>query len=233
MGKGQFVIRPITVRIDVRSRNGRRGFRPESEGLKKLRGLFVIGLASVMVLAMAIVGSSGARAYNNQIQWQIGFSGTFTNVSGGPGTSGFWGWCVFGGSNGGTTVGTVGTVANCVLTEYFGVGPGFTANTFNIQFDVNKWSINGTTAFPIPGVSAYFVLLGGSVRAEGPGPKAMGIPTGVQFPLLPVCASMERTGSLLGTLCDTGIPAVPGHIAFQGFMFGAHVAVVVQVTKLS
>ncbi len=187
-----------------------------------------------MMLSMIVVITPRASAYGNGVQWQIGFSGTFNSVPVGGNVSGFWGWCVFGGSNGGTVVGTMGTTANCVLTEYFGIGPGSTANTFNIQFDANKWSINGTTAFPIPGVSAYFVLLGGSVRAEGPGPKAMGIPTGVQFPLLPVCASMEMTkGSLLGTLCDTGIPAVPGHISFQGFIFGAHAAIVIQVTKLS
>src|SRR5207302_8641214 len=101
----------------------------------------------VVTLALAALGilasAPAALAYGSSDQWQAGFSGTCSSQSSCPfgpapatGASGFWGWCAFGGSDGGSSVGTTGTTADCQVTTYFGSG-----SSFHIDYNVTGWVI--------------------------------------------------------------------------------------------
>ncbi len=198
----------------------------------RLRGLFVGGLALVMMLAMVVVITPRASAYGNAVQWQIGFSGNFDVPTSPFGTGGFWGWCVFGGSDGSSAVGTTGTTADCQLTFYFRSGVGVSNNPFHFSFDVTSWLIDTGGRFTPPGVPSFF-LTGGTVTATGPGPSIAGIPTGVAIPLSIVCVPNPSPppglSPLAGSLCDTGNPASPGHFSFNPV---PGVNIEIQVTKV-
>src|SRR5512136_949132 len=132
------------------------GFHPEGGWrMRARRALTVCGLAFATCLALAFVAAPGARAYGDAIQWQIGFSGTFNSVPRGGNVSGFWGWCVYGGSPGGSSVGTARTTGDCQFANYFGIGRGMPVNTFAADVSVTGWAIEAATAHPVPGVSQY------------------------------------------------------------------------------
>jgi hypothetical protein len=65
-----------------------------------------------------------------------------------------------------------------------------------------------------------FLITGGTVELSGPGAAITGFPTGVPIPIPSPCPPM---------ICDTGIPAVPGHFSLHQ---GPGVEFNIQVTKL-
>lgn len=176
--------------------------------------VLTVTVATLGVLANA----PSALAYGNNTQWQVGFSGTCggnapasffcpTGVQ-----NGFWGWCAFGAS---APDGLSGTAADCQVETYFGPG-----TSLHIAYDVTHWTIRtGSFALP-PGVPGFFVTPGaGTLEITGPGPVPPFVTKGVPFPIPNPCPAF---------ICDTGIPAVPGHLSIHvpGFELN------IQVTKL-
>jgi hypothetical protein len=164
-------------------------------------------LSSALAAFGIFAAAPSALAYGNTEQWQAGFSGTCSSNSVCPfgpvparGATGFWGWCAFGGSDGSSAVGTTGKTADCQLTTYFGPG-----TTFHVSFDITGWVIQAGSPFAPPGVPD-FLITGGTVELSGPGAASTGLPTGVPIPIPSPCPPM---------ICDTGIPAVPGHFSFH------------------
>jgi hypothetical protein len=173
-------------------------------------------LARILVLSSALAAfgifaaAPSALAYGNIEQWQVGFSGTCSSQSSCPfgqvparGATGFWGWCAFGGSNGSSDVGTTGTTADCQITTYFGPG-----TTFHISYNVTGWVIQANSPFVLPPGLPDFLLTTGTVTLSGPGVPA-GIPAHV-----PIAFPFPNVGCP-PMVCDTGIPAVPGHFSFH------------------
>ncbi len=165
--------------------------------------IFVLG--SLLGVLGIFVASPPALAYGNAEQWQVGFSGTCSSQSTCPfgavpekGATGFWGWCAFGGSNGSADVGTVGSTADCQLTTYFGP-----ASALHISYDITGWVIQAGSPFSLG--LPDFLFTSGTFRLTGPGVPA-GVPARVPIPLPTSCPAM---------ICDTGIPAVPGHFSFH------------------
>jgi hypothetical protein len=189
--------------------------------------VLTVTLATLGILANA----PSALAYGNTAQWQVGFSGTCSTSAAfcpflPPGVTGvrngFWGWCEFGGSDGSSTVGTTGTQADCQVTTYFGATTGQPTNPFHIAYDIKGWVIQANSPFVIPPGDNDFLLTSGTVTLSGPGVPPgipVHVPIGFPFP----------DGSCPPMICDTGIPAVPGHFSLHptpGAEFN------VQVTKL-
>lgn len=172
-------------------------------------------LGSTLAALALLAAAPSTQAYGSVEQWQIGFSGTCSNTShcgpapGVPGAFGFWGWCAFGGSNGSADPGTIGTTADCQLTTYArgATGPN---NPVHVAFDVSKWQILTGSPMVPPGVGD-FQFISGSYEVTGPGASLFGVPTGVPIPLPPNCNVAAPM------LCDTGLPAVPGHFSFHPF----------------
>ena len=163
--------------------------------------LLTMTLATLGILANA----SSALAYGSSDQWQAGFSGTCSSQSSCPfgpvptnGSSGFWGWCAFGGSNGDSTVGTTGTTADCQVTTYFGP-----ASSFHIDYNVTAWVIQPGSPFSLG--LPDFLFTSGTVTLAGPGAPP-GVPLHVAIPFPNPCPPF---------ICDSGIPAVPGHFSFH------------------
>jgi hypothetical protein len=174
---------------------------------------------------MTLPTASSASAYGNAEQWQIGFSATCTNTSlcpaasgifKSPGTFGFWGWCAFGGSDGSSAVGTTGTTADCQFSFY--TRPP-TNNVTHFSYDVTGWDIKTGSALLPPGVPSFFIT-SGTYEVQGPGAANLGLETGVPIPFPSPCPAV---------LCDTGLPAVPGHLSAHPFT-GYNINI--QVTKL-
>ncbi len=185
--------------------------------------LVLSGLLATLTLVAA--APSAALAYGNTEQWQIGFSGTCSNTAlcpaasgifASPGTFGFWGWCAFGGSDGSAAVGTTGTTADCQFTFY--TRPP-TNNVVHFTYDVTGWKIDTGSVLVPPGVPSFFVT-SGTFEVQGPGAAIAGFPTGVPIPFPSPCPAV---------LCDTGLPAVPGHLDLHPFL-GYEINI--QVTKL-
>ena len=178
----------------------------------------VLVLCPLFVAIGLFVAAPSALAYGSADQWQAGFSGTCSSQSSCPfgpvpqqGAFGFWGWCAFGGSNGSSSVGTTGTTADCQVTTYFGPG-----STFHIKYDVTGWIIQATS--PLTGGLPDFLFQTGTIELSGPGaPGPTGIP--IPIPPAPFCPLV---------VCDSGIPAIPGHFSLHSP--GAELNV--QVTKL-
>jgi len=198
--------------------------------LKLVRALVL----SSSLAALSLFGaSSQALAYGSADQWQAGFAGTFISKTTAP--SGFWGWCAFGGSNGSSAVGTTGTTGDCQIANYFpplSTELGAPLNTFHFTVDATGWVIGtGSTGVP-PGVPSFFVA-GGTFTVSGPGASILhqifGVPVGVPFPTSLACGPGTTAAALVGTPCDTGVPAVPGHFGFTGPGF----EIQIQVTKVS
>jgi hypothetical protein len=172
--------------------------------------VLTVTLATLGVLANA----PSALAYGNTAQWQVGFSGTCSSNSS-PGVfcpggvrTGFWGWCEFGSSNGETTVGTTGTSGDCQVTTYFGAITGQPTNPFHISYNVTGWVIHANSPFVLPPGLPDFLLTSGTVTLSGPGVPPgipVHVPIGFPFP----------DGSCPPMICDTGIPAVPGHFSLH------------------
>ena len=189
------------------------------------RKLMRIVVLTSLVATMMVLPASSASAYGNAEQWQIGFSATCTNTSlcpaasgifKSPGTFGFWGWCAFGGSDGSSAVGTTGTTADCQFSFY--TRPPVN-NVTHFSYDVSGWDIGTGSALLPPGVPSFFIT-SGTFEVQGPGAANAGLPTGVPIPFPTPCPAV---------LCDTGAPAVPGHLAaspFSGYTIN------IQVTKL-
>src|SRR5439155_24097150 len=159
---------------------------------------------------------SGAHAYGNAAQWQVGFSST-CNVptlcgppGGRTGTFGLGGWCDFSGSNGSTALGTTGTIGDCQLAQYARTDLGQPNNPVHLAVDITGWTIM-PNAFA-PGLSFHIT----AATMECTGPRAALPPT-------------LFSGSYLPPGGDTGIPAAAGHFSLSPFT-GYHVSV--QVTQL-
>ncbi len=173
--------------------------------------VLTVTLATLGILANA----PSALAYGSNTQWQIGFSGTCSPQAPAsffcPGgvLTGFWGWCAFGGS---APDGLSGTEADCQITTYFGTG-----TSFHVSFDVSHWVIKTGSIFLPPGVPGFF-LTDGTFEFSGPGAPG---PTGVPIPIPNPCVPV--------VICDTGIPAVAGHVSLHPTS-GAELEI--QVTKL-
>jgi len=185
----------------------------------------------VVTVTLAILGilanAPSAVAYGSADQWQAGFSGTCSSQSLCPfgpvatnGASGFWGWCAFGGSNGSSDVGTTGTTADCQVTTY--MGP---SSSLHINYNVTAWIIQAGSPFSLG--LPDFLFTAGTITLSGP--AVVGNPFGfpahvpIPFPFGPPingCPPM---------VCDSGIPAVPGHFSFHP---SPGVELNVQVTKL-
>jgi hypothetical protein len=185
-----------------------------------------VGLTVAVMLG--VLAATPALAYGNSDQWQTGFAGTFNSPAG---TSGFWGWCAFGGSS---ASGMTGNTADCQIENYF-ARRGTPLNPFLAAIDANSWLIATGSAF-LPknsGIPSFF-LTGGSAELTGPGApfiaSLFGVPVGVPFDLSKVCDFSNPPTTLIGNpACDTGIPAVPGHFGFTGPGF----EIQIQVTKVS
>lgn len=185
------------------------------------RRVLLRSFVGITVAAMlGVLAASPALAYGSSDQWQTGFAGTFNSSAG---NFGFWGWCAFGGSS---ASGTTGTTADCQIANYFS-GRGAPLNPFQVSFDVNSWLIAPGSAFLPPGVPGFF-FTGGTAELTGPGVPP-GVPARVPFPLAAVCNFTDAPANLIGSPCDTGIPAVPGHFGFTGPGF----EIQIQVTKVS
>lgn len=169
--------------------------------------------ASLLLLSSLV---SGAHAYGNAAQWQIGLSGTCNDptVCGpvppgstpgatAPGTSGFWGWCEFGGSDGSSAPGTTGTSGDCQVTHYARSALGEPISPTHVAADVTGWAISPSHMGP----PFSFHITAFTAECTGPGstlPFGCGIPPGG----------------------DTGIPPVAGHFQmspFHGFIINIQV----------
>ncbi|HVH14921.1 MAG TPA: hypothetical protein VNA15_04290 [Candidatus Angelobacter sp.] len=112
----------------------------------------------------------GAHAYGNTAQWQIGFSGNCNLPSacgppGGTGTSGFWGWCAFGGS---TASGTSGTIGDCQVTQYARSNLGQPNNPTHLAIDITGWTIASSGISPT-GSSFQITRNAFTLECTGPG----------------------------------------------------------------
>ena len=173
--------------------------------------------ASLTLAALLTMGIPAVYAYGNNTQWQVGFSGT-CNVAPvcaalfgfPPGyTGGFWGWCAFGGSS---ADGATGTSGDCQITTYLNAPGSRATNPYHVSEDATSWEIAKGSFFLPAGVPGFFIT-GGSLELTGPGAPG---PTGVTIPLAAVCNLSNPPASLIGNpACDTGIPAVPGHMSLH------------------
>lgn len=183
---------------------------------RRLARTLVVSLA-IAALGVVVSAPSGL-AYGNADQWQAGFSGTCSNNPScglGPnmhGATGFWGWCAFGGSNGSAAIGTTGTTADCQVTTYFGSG-----STLHISYNVSAWVIQPGS--PFSGGFPDFLFTQGTVTLSGPGVPPF-LPSHTPIPFPSPCPPF---------ICDSGIPAVPGHFSFHPF---PGQSIEIQVTKL-
>jgi hypothetical protein len=170
-------------------------------------------LATIIVAASLLIVPTAiplGHAYG-PAQWQVTFS---FNCNTAPCAGfGFWGWCDFGGS---ASDGLSGNVADCQITNYnfngaFGI-PAFTP--FHIGQDIHSWHIATGSADLPPGMSGFFAD-SGTVEFTGTGAGGLGLPTGTPIDFVPLCSHG------LFFLCDTGIPAAPGHYTLSAIpLFG-------------
>ena len=169
--------------------------------------VLLILLASLPLLAIVTIP---AHAYGRE-QWQTTFSfncnASISFCSG----FGFWGWCAFGGS---APDGLSGSTGDCQITLYNFNGklgePAY--GPTHLTVDYSHWFITtGSMGFPTrPDLVSFWGT--GTVSAVGPGTSVL-FP-GASFPVAFGCPS----GALF-FLCDTGIPAVPGHYTWSEIPF--------------
>jgi hypothetical protein len=196
----------------------------------RLKLVRALALSSTLAVLSLFGASSAALAYGSTDQWQTAFAGTFVSKS--SGVSGFWGWCAFGGSNGSTLVGTTGTGGDCHSANYFfSTKLGQPLNPFQFTEDIHGWVIGTGSQMVPPGVPSFFIT-DGTFEVIGPGASILhqifGAPVGVPFPVSAVCDTSSIPASLIGSPCDTGIPAVAGHFGFTG----PGIEIQIQVTKV-
>ena len=146
------------------------------------------------------------NAYGRE-QWQTTFSFNCNSPVTFCQGFGFWGWCAFGGS---APDGLGGTTGDCQFTVYNFNGklgfPAFGPTHFSV--DYKSWVIKtGSGSFPTrPDLVSFFGT--GTVTARGPGVNVL-FPH-ASFPVAFGCPSLP-----LFFLCDSGIPAVPGHYTWS------------------
>ncbi len=155
----------------------------------------------LILLVFAAFVATPALAYG-RAQWEVTFS--FTCNAQPCAGFGFWGWCDFGGS---AADGLSGTSGDCQITNYnfkgaFGI-PVFAP--FHINQDIHSWHI-ATGSVDLPQGMKGFFADSGTVVFTGTGAGALGLPTNTRINFVPLC-----TPQALFFLCDTGIPAAPGH----------------------
>jgi len=176
--------------------------------------------------ALSLVGAGGpAFAYGNGAQWQVTFSATChggvpcpqsaSPVGPVTGIAGVWGWCDLGGSDNGTTVGTVGTEGDCQATLSFGP-----QSATHFSYDITGWVIDtGSTLLAANGAppsDPSFFVTSGTVEFLG-NAAFFGLPTGVPIALstlgcVPYTVTPGTGSPLAGDpFCDLGYPSVPGH----------------------
>ncbi len=158
----------------------------------------------LILLAFLAFAATPTHAYG-AAQWQVTFS--FTCNAQACAGLGFWGWCDFAGS---APDGLSGTSGDCQITNYnfngaFGI-PAF--STFHISQDIHSWHI-ATGSIDLPPRMPGFFAESGTVVFKGSGAGALGLPTNTRIPFAPLCLHG------LFFLCDTGIPAVPGHFTLN------------------
>src|SRR5712692_5103301 len=191
------------------------------------RSIKIAASVPLILLAFAALAAAPAHAYG-AAQWQVTFS--FTCNAQACAGLGFWGWCDFAGSS---TNGLSGTSGDCQITNYnfngaFGI-PAF--GTFHISQDIHSWHVaTGSLDLP-PGMPGFFAD-SGTVVFTGAGAGALGLPTNTRIDFVPLCSHG------LFFLCDTGIPAVPGHFTLSTIpIFGLSqqpgITYQVQVTHIS
>ncbi|HZY46891.1 MAG TPA: hypothetical protein VFE96_03745 [Candidatus Bathyarchaeia archaeon] len=161
----------------------------------------VAASAPLIVLAFAAFVGTPVHAYG-VAQWQVNFSFNCNGTNACSGF-GFWGWCDFGGS---ASDGLSGTSGDCQIENYnfdgaFGI-PAFTP--FHVSQDIHSWHI-ATGSVDLPHGVAGFFADSGTVEFTGTGASGLGLPTGTPIDFVPLCSHG------LFFLCDTGIPAAPGH----------------------
>lgn len=183
----------------------------------------LFAISAILVSASLLVAPAipFAHAYG-PAQWQVTFSGTFTNSTAHT-TGGFWGWCEFAGS---AADGQSGTSADCQVTTYFFNGAGAsTGNLMHQSISGTAWIIKPSTMPPPPGLPANdFFITDGSMSITGPfvvkfisqlpGPVPPGCSLTGQKATCPL-AFWESVGLYNP---DTMVPAAPGHYSFANLL---------------
>jgi hypothetical protein len=176
--------------------------QPPEDTMNKHSGILTLAITACLLLLASTI--SGAHAYGNTAQWQVGFSGNCNEPAtcgppgGGTGTFGLWGWCDFGGSNGSTAPGTTGTVGDCQMTQYARSDLGQPNNPVHEAIDITGWSVMPNTLGP--GLSFHATAY--TLECTGPG---------AELPPIPFI------GCALPPNGDTGIPAAAGHYSLNPF----------------
>ncbi len=154
----------------------------------------------ISIIAISVLSAVPAVHSYGKEQFQTTFSFTCSASVSFCAGFGFWGWCAFGGG---------GTTADCQFSLYnFNGNAGFPPfGVIHVAQDITAWQIGPSAALPpsLPG----FLADSGTVEFSGPGAAQIGLPTGVDLNFVPLCSGG------LSFLCDTGIPAVPGHYTYN------------------
>ncbi len=183
----------------------------------------LLSMATVLVSASLLVAPAIplGHAYG-PAQWQVTFSGTFTNSTAHT-TSGFWGWCDFAGS---AADGQSGTSADCQVATYFFAGNGASAGSLIHQSIMGTaWSIRPSTMPPLPGVPPDdFFITDGSMSVSGP--FVVKFISQLPGPIPPGCTLIGQVATCplsfwesVGLYSpDTGVPAAPGHYSLANLL---------------
>jgi hypothetical protein len=199
----------------------------------KRKVLYVGSLVVAITLLSSFAIIPAVNAYG-KANWQTAFAGTF--ITPGQGSSGFWGWCDFGGGTGSPA--TSGTDSDCQVATYTHV-PGNPSN-----FQVHE-SISGTAwdeepcTFPPCLTTNDFFITAGTMTISGP-TVVQALKAGVGGTLPPSCKISGSTVTcslsdweLLGIYNpDTGVPTAAGHFNLNAFL-GQPGEFQIQVNQLS
>lgn len=195
--------------------------------------------SALMLLSMAASSYPVAHAYG-PAQWQAAFSGTFVNA--GVNRTGFWGWCMFGGS---ALDGMSGTDSDCQVT-FYGFNTTGAANVFPVfhqSIHGTAWKMAPSSSPPPPGLPPDdFFITDGSVSYTSqifrqPPPPNCTIsgqtvtcitPSGPVTCMLvaqTLTCSIPAATALHLYMADTFIPTVPNHYSFAKIsaMFGMEI----------
>jgi hypothetical protein len=182
-----------------------------------------ISLATIVTASLLLVPSIVpiSHAYG-QAQWQVAFSGGFTNPTAHT-SNGFWGWCDFAGS---AADGKSGTDADCQVTTYFFAGQGAsTGNLLHQSIHGTAWSMQPSTFPPVPGLPPIdFFITDGTMTITGPfvvkfisqlpGPPPSGCMLSGQSATCPL--AFWESVHLYSP--DTGVPAQAGHYSLSNLL---------------
>ncbi len=166
-------------------------------------------LIAALTLLSSFALIPAANAYGQE-QFQIGFSFNCNSAVAGNVCNGvgFWGWCTFGGG---------GTTGDCQITFYNFNGvlglPAF--GPAHLSIDYTRWT-TGTGSFALPtqpSLPGFFAMGAGTSILTGSGANILQ----ALFPSSFTCPSTPVPSP--NFLCDTGIPAVPGHYTWNQIPF--------------